>query len=204
MPKRLLTTIFIFLSWVSGAGAETPALTDGIIRKIEIEGNRVQERVIRRELTFNVGDRFTEEAVKNSKENLYKLGLFKSLEIEPVWDTVLDGVKITIKARDGWYLLPWPVIGSRGGNLFSALMITEKNFFKQGEGINFWGFYDQENWSVLSGLYLPRVYLIGGVMETDRTEYLYADGAYNTKKFDQRWGQEKAEDFGEIAEAYGK
>jgi outer membrane protein assembly factor BamA len=202
--KRLGTMFFFCLFLVFEAGAESPAIWNGIIRKIVIQGNRVQERVIRKELTFKEGDRLTEEAIKTLKENLLKLGIFKKLEIEPVWDDALDGIKITITAQDGWYLLPWPLLGSRGGNLFAALMITEKNLLKWGEGISFWGFYDQENWSIMSSFYLPKIYMVGGVMETDRLEYLYADGAYNSKKFDSRWSWEKAEDFGQIADSYGK
>ena len=46
--------------------------------------------------------------------------------------------------------------------------------------------------------------MIGGIMQTDRTEYLYVDGAYNTKDFDSQWVNEKPEDFGAIADKYRK
>ena len=204
MSKRLVLLVLFLLFLAFSAGAETEPPLGGIIRKIEITGNRVRESVIRKELTFTEGDRISEEAIEKSKENLYKLGLFKTLEIEQVWDETLDGVKVTVNANDGWHVLPWPILGSRGGNVFGALMVTEKNLLKWGEGITLWGMYDQETWSAIGSVYLPNIYMIGGIMQTDRTEYLYADGAYNTKDFDSQWVKEKPEDFGAIADKYRK
>ena len=187
MSKQSVLLVLFLLFVAFSAGAETEPPSGGIIRKIEIKGNRVRESVIRKELTFTEGDRISEEAIEKSKENLYKLGLFKTLEIEQVWDETLDGVKVTVNANDGWHVLPWPMLGSRGGNTFAALMVTEKNLLKWGEGITLWGMSDQESWSAIGSVYLPNIYMIGGIMQTDRTEYLYADGAYNTKDFDSQW-----------------
>ncbi len=204
MIKQSVLLILVLLFAAFPAGAETEPTEGGIIRKIEIKGNRVRESVIRKELTFTEGDRISEAAIEKSKENLYKLGLFKTLEIAQVWDETLDGVVVTINANDGWHVLPWPMVGSRGGNTFAALMVTEKNLLKWGEGITLWGMSDQESWSAIGSVYLPNLYMIGGIMQTDRTEYLYVDGAYNTKDFDSQWGNEKPEDFGAIADKYRK
>ncbi len=204
MMKQSVLLILVLLFAAFPAGAETEPTEGGIIRKIEITGNRVRESVIRKELTFTEGDRISEAAIEKSKENLYKLGLFKTLEIEQVWDETLDGVKVTVNANDGWHVLPWPMVGSRGGNTFAALMVTEKNLLKWGEGITLWGMSDQESWSAIGSVHLPNIYMIGGIMQTDRTEYLYVDGAYNTKDFDSQWVNEKPEDFGAIADKYRK
>ena len=136
--KQSVLWILVLLCAAFPAGAETEPTEGGIIRKIEIKGNRVRESVIRKELAFTEGDRISEAAIEKSKENLYKLGLFKTLEIEQVWDETLDGVKVTVNANDGWHVLPWPMVGSRGGNTFAALMVTEKNLLKWGEGITLW------------------------------------------------------------------
>ena len=123
MSKRLVLPVLFLLFLAFSAGAETEPTLGGIIRKIEIKGNRVRESVIRKELTFTEGDRISEAAIEKSKENLYKLGLFKTLEIEQVWDETLDGVKVTVNANDGWYLLPWPMFGSYGGDLFASCLL---------------------------------------------------------------------------------
>lgn len=203
MPNWFVVLSAIFL-FSSSSMAETESIQGGVVRKIEIQGNRVRESVIRKELTFTEGDRISETAIRESKENLYKLGLFKSLEIETERDETLDGLKVTIKANDGWYMLPLPILGIRGGDTYAALMVTEKNLFKWGEGITLWGSYYQDGWSGMGSVYLPKIYFLGGVIRSDRTEYLYKDGAYNSKTFDNDWEKEKPGDFGEIADSYRK
>ncbi len=203
MPKWFVVLAVVLL-FSTFSNAENKSVMGGIIRKIEIEGNRVRESVIRKELTFAEGDRLSEASIKETKEKLYKLGLFRTLEIEPVWDDTIDGVKVTIKAKDGWYLFPLPMFGVRGGDQFASLMVMEKNLLRWGEGISLWGAYEQDSWSGMGSVHLPNIYFIGGIIQTDRTEYLYKDGAYNTKTFDNEWFGEEPGDFGEISDTYEK
>ena len=55
------------------------------VNKINIYGNsRTDEKVIRRELTFAEGDTFTSDQINKSKNNLNRLNLFKSINIESI------------------------------------------------------------------------------------------------------------------------
>ena len=175
-----------------------------VIKKIEIIGNRVRESVIRKELTFNEGDRVDEQAIQDTKENLYKLGLFKSVEVRQQWSDDLDGVEITVDVKDGWYVFPWPIIGTRGGDVFAAVLVSERNLLRWGEGITLWGSYSKDNYTGMGSLYLSDFYFMSGINQVDRIEYQFKDGGFNTKDFDNAWGSEQPEDFGDIVASYEK
>ncbi|HVN72173.1 MAG TPA: outer membrane protein assembly factor BamA [Desulfomonilia bacterium] len=55
------------------------------IESIQIKGNtKTRDKVIRREIEINEGGRFSSTAIKESKDNLNRLGYFKSTNIDPV------------------------------------------------------------------------------------------------------------------------
>ena len=176
----------------------------GVIKKIDIVVKRTDPNVIRKELAFKEGEELTAGKVEETKKNLHELGLLKSLEIEPQWDKTLDGYKVTVKADDGWFLLPMPMIGSRGGETFTALMLMERNYFRQSEGIMTFASHSEESSSVMASLFLPRAFALGGFQGAELEEYQYADGGYNSKQFNDALTSEKPEDFGAITNRYTK
>jgi len=183
--------------------AETNApLRPGTVREIAVVARRVDPDVIRRELAFREGDELTEEKVEESRKNLHQLGLLKTLDVEATWDDALGGYKVTVKADDGWFFLPMPMAGSRGGESFAGLMLMERNFFRQSEGLMLFGSYSEGRTSAMGSLFLPHVFLMGGLEQSLLDEYEYADGGYNSKQFDSDWESEAAEDFGAITNRY--
>ncbi len=154
---------------------------DAPVANIFISGNRVKESVILNKLAFKKGLPLTEEQIEESRLNLYSLGLFKSLKIEKRAEG--DRLNVFIEAKDGWFVFPWVMFGSRGGVRYSSFMLVEQNIFKEAERIMFFGNY-QENLSfnVLS-LFFPEYSFTALHENRFNTEYRYSDGAYNTQTF---------------------
>ena len=56
-----------------------------VVGEVKVEGNRrTRERVIRRELAFHSGDPLSQQRIDDSQRNLYQLGVFRSVSVEPV------------------------------------------------------------------------------------------------------------------------
>jgi outer membrane protein insertion porin family len=73
------------------------------IRAIGIRGNnRINEGIIRREVTLKPGDTFSRKKVLDSQQKLYDTGLFKDVEIEPSaaeTDSGLVNLLVKVKER---------------------------------------------------------------------------------------------------------
>ncbi len=102
-PRKLYILIFVITLFL-GIDSIIFAVDKEIIKEIKISGNRVKESIIRKELTFKEGDMFNQENIEKSKENLFRLELFKSLEIKKEWVEELNGIRITINVKDGWFI----------------------------------------------------------------------------------------------------
>ncbi|MFH1368963.1 MAG: POTRA domain-containing protein [Elusimicrobiota bacterium] len=174
-----------------------------IIKNIEITGNRVNESVIRSRLAFKEGDILDEAKIEQSKSNLYSLGLFKSLEISSKTVDSSGGISVTVDARDGWFVLPWPFFGSRGGTRYAGGMIIEQNFFKKAERIFFFGSYQDNSSLNTVSLMLPDFTIGVMVDKRSQTEYRYSDGAFNSSLLS--WDDmSKFAKYGKISDSYEK
>jgi hypothetical protein len=178
----------------------------GRIDRISIETDRVHPAVLRRELTFREGDLLTNEALEESRLNLYRLNLLKSLTIETAPDgpAERDGIHVLVKAQDGWFAMPWPMFGSRGGTRYAMLTLMQFNFFREAESLVLTGILQDDEWSGLCAFSTPRYAMMAGRFESERTEYVYADGAFSAMDFEASLSRNDAEDFGETTEAYRK
>ena len=59
-----------------------------IIKKIEITGNRVNESIIRKYLGFSKGSTWNDDLIDKAKKRLYKLKIFKELEISSEYNKI--------------------------------------------------------------------------------------------------------------------
>jgi len=104
MSKRLVLLVLFLLFLAFSAGAETEPTLGGIIREIEIKGNRVRESVIRKELTFTEGDRISEAAIEKSKGDApaeqRSLKYLARLSRRLVHDEFRDGLKAAAHAAE--------------------------------------------------------------------------------------------------------
>jgi outer membrane protein assembly factor BamA len=204
--RSTLKKAFLLLAWLVLAlplRAETNApLRPGAVREIAIVVRRVDPDVIRRELAFKEGDELTEDKIEESRKNLHRLGLLKTLDVETTWDNARGGYKVTVKADDGWFILPMPMVGSRGGESFAGLMLMERNFFRRSEGLMLFGSFSEGRTSAMASLFLPHFFLMGGLDNSLLDQYEYADGGYNSKQFDGDSEREEPEDFGTITNQY--
>lgn len=203
VPPRLL--VLTLTLWAVKGQAQTNLMwRTGVVHEISIETKRTDPGVIRGELTFVEGDMLTPEAVRLSRENLYRLGLFRELALEPEWDEARQQYRVKILADDGWFFLPWPMFGARGGEPFGGVMLLQRNYFRRSEGMMLFGLWSENSMRYMVGVYGPRHSLMGGYADQTWTEYVYTDGAVNRKQFSDEGRGEQAEDFGTVAGSYEK
>lgn len=186
----------LLLFFIQPASAE-------VISKIIITGNRVNESVIRSRLAFKEGDTLNEAAIEKSKTTLYSLGLFKSLNITKASDSAAGETTVIVDARDGWFILPWPMFGSRGGSRYAGGMVIEQNYFKSAERVFLFGNYSDNASLNMVSVMLPEL-TFGAILDKrSLTEYLYADGAYNSSVLSEN-DIEKIEQYGIVTDSHEK
>jgi outer membrane protein insertion porin family len=88
-----------------GAATITYVVSEGgptKIGRIDIrDNNRVNERIIRRELTLRPGDIFSRKKLLDSQQHLYDTGFFKDVEIEPSAAGATEGsVNLLVKVKE--------------------------------------------------------------------------------------------------------
>ncbi len=89
----LLSVLLAFLAIEISAphmGASTAAMAQGVVRSIEVEGNRrVEADTVRSYLQFNVGDAYDPAKVDASLKALFATGLFADVSIDNAGSTVI-------------------------------------------------------------------------------------------------------------------
>ncbi len=174
----------------------------GTVRRIQIETTRVRESVVRRELTFTEGDRLTGGEIRQSRRNLYRLDLFKTLDIDSVTDPETGMIDVRITGEDGWFILPWPMAGSQGGTRYAMLTLMQFNYFRRAESITLMGMARDDELSGLLAVSLPDVSMMIASFAVSRREFAYRDGGFSIKDFERATNGETAADFGEITNHY--
>jgi len=90
--------------------------TELVITGIEIEGNKItKERIVTREIMFDVGDTITESnlniLVEKSRENLMNTSLFNFVNHEIIkQEETGASVMVRFILTERWYIWPWPTI----------------------------------------------------------------------------------------------
>lgn len=124
--KNLITTFLLF------SGISFSQIPDSIavsklypfkVDSVSIKGNeQTEEFIIKRELTFNIGDTLSAEIVQYNRERIYSLGLFAHVFVYPVVTNSINILEIVVEER--WYIFPIPFV-----------TIKEKDFNKLSFGI---------------------------------------------------------------------
>ena len=104
------------------------------VNLINLKGNSItEEEVVRRALSFAEGDSFTSFKLSESKKNLEKLGIFKSIKFQVDTDSDnLVNINITVEEQPTGAISAGVGFGSESSNILTSL--SEKNFL--GKGIN--------------------------------------------------------------------
>ena len=102
----------LFCGWLlsaallSAQSSEVPR----IIRSISIAGNETtKDHVITRELAMKVGDTLTAQSLEFNRNRIYNLQLFNKVEAQT--EDVENGVSVTFRVFERWYIFPRPVFG---------------------------------------------------------------------------------------------
>lgn len=191
--------IFFVLLFLKFAYAFNPSDGKPAIKKIDIITDRVNESVIRNKLSFKEGDILDMNSIEKSKHSLYSLGLLKSLKITQEWDENLQGVKVTVEARDGWFVLPWAFGGSKAKTKYVGGMLMEQNIFKHAERMMFFCVYGDNISMNMINFSLADINFKASAARRSYTDYLYSDGAYNSEN-----EPDKMSKYGEPVNFYAK
>lgn len=166
---------------MADAGEDDEGVAPGadiLVRRIVFKGNWTEPSVLLRRIPFREGDVIGRRELAKARAELLRMNQFKKVEISTKdYDA---GAEVDITLKDGWYLLPFPVLafgagGERGGGLLEG-----RNLFNHAEALNL---------AVVRGPAARRVAVAGeaegwsGRVVSDKrayTERLYADGAYSS------------------------
>lgn len=148
------------------------------VSKIVFQGHRTEEALLRRRLPFREGESIDARSLETAKAALHRMNLFKSVEVSTT--AALDGAEVLFIVRDGWYVLPFPLLAVGAGSGRGGLLLEERNYFRQAESLSL---------AVVSGKSGRRVALAGEAEgwsarvsreRRDFTERLYGDGGFGT------------------------
>lgn len=192
--KKTVIALILLCAAAAGASADGP-----IISSITVSGNRVKESVIRKNLGFREGDAWSGELAGKACEKLFRLKIFKDLDIAAVPGPSSGTVHVNVNAVDGWFAVPIPMVAYQGGEQRFMLILASQNAFRSAEratvftsfkdgGASALFIYDAQDWSLMFGERTASV-----------VEHVYADGAVSQKVFDdQGFSHEKPEDLGAV------
>jgi outer membrane protein assembly factor BamA len=196
--KRLKIVLWILLFPTALLAADISP----VVTSITITDNRVQESIVRKKLAFKIGDALDDAKLAQSRANLFSLGLFKTLDIQQNPDGH-GGVAVTVKAKDGWFILPWVMAGSRGGERYTGAMLMEQNYFSHAEKLMYFGMYqDSISFDSFAAMF-PDFGVSASFDRRNYTEYRYTNGSYNSSVLVGR-ELDKLQDFGAISDSYNR
>jgi len=174
------------------------------ITRVTLEGSRVSRAALEPRIAFREGQPFRREDADRTRSALHDMRLFKSVDIDAHPDGGSGGVEVAIKAVDGWFLLPIPLLAGGGGGGRATLILVERNFFRRAESILATATFNEDGHRLSAGGSVDRLSLNASVQRRDFTERAYADGLYNASGYFRSSDEEDPLRFGPIRASYEK
>jgi outer membrane protein assembly factor BamA len=109
--KAIFLLLTGLLCFIPQAGSQSV-----IVTSIHINGlKRTKESIVKRELTFSVGDSIIQNdlgiTLEKNRNNLLNLGLFNEVSINvSEWNTDLHQIEIIIDLKESWYIYLLPIL----------------------------------------------------------------------------------------------
>ncbi len=192
--------IFVFLILLAGAAVAAGA--GPVIDSINISGNAVRGSIIRKHLGFKEGDAWKDELTGKAKANLFRLKIFKELEITSEPSASSDTVKVNIRAVDGSFFFPLPMVSYKGGQQSFLLILTEQNLWRSAERVSLFTSFRGSVFSPLFMFSMDEYSLTLGEWNTSDIEYAYSDGGFSRHVFDKGAVKVKPGDLGTVTAEY--
>jgi outer membrane protein assembly factor BamA len=127
---NFLKLLLIGLIFASSLEARSVPDSILIVGDIQIFGNyTTKEYIIFREMSMQLGDTLTQEAIDRDRNNIYNLGLFNKVDVE--YSVSQNWASIFIIVSERWYFIPYPILGMKyrdPENLYYGLGVMDKNF----------------------------------------------------------------------------
>jgi outer membrane protein insertion porin family len=140
----------------------TFVITPGLIYKfgtITVEGNeKVKSYIISREATFKKGEFYSLTKVNETQSNIFQLGLFRSVVIDPVYndEESIAGIKILVKERKQGSVKFGVGFGTED-KLRGQAIWTQRNFFGGGRRLEVAGKFSFITQSVETSVIQPYI-----------------------------------------------
>ena len=152
--RKLLVILIVLCSVAAYAQQDSDCF---VVSKINVVGNNVTKMsTIDREMLFHEGDTIcSEEAVKESRENLLNASLFNFVDFYWADDTVKENCKtLTINVVERWYLWPIPYLAYADRNLKSWFEADDLSRISYGIDLvyrNLWGRKHELDLTIIGG-----------------------------------------------------
>jgi hypothetical protein len=119
-----------------------------------------REHIVRQELLFEEGDRYSEELVRESARNLRGLPLlFSTVRIVTARGSAPDKIVVVVITKDLWSLRMNSQF-SFGGGVFNYLSLkpTEQNFLGYNQQLSLYTYIDRDTYSIGEVYNVPRLF----------------------------------------------
>ena len=149
------------------------------IRRLEIAGNRkTKDNVIRREMLLTAGTQFSGDKLSRSKQNLQRLGFFKSIDINtlPTGESNKMDLKVDVEEKSTGSFSAGAGYSSIDRAFFTA-KLQERNFLGKGYNISLQGKYSSETTRFQLSFWNPHLYNgpLGMGFDAYNTSRIYDD-----------------------------
>jgi len=180
LPTILLGSLLAIPVFLVPAASQIPAVPASTVRieRIVFRGNRTDEQLLRKHLTFSEGALLSSDTIKDARTGLWNMRQFKQVDVS---SAALPGgnAEIDIDLADGWYLVPLPFFAGGSGGGRGGLVLFGKNIFRQAESLMASAFSSSSGSSSALALQREGWSLSAAVRRRSITERQYSDGAFS-------------------------
>lgn len=193
--KRIILYIALVFAASNGFSQETDSISTWIIDSVQIHKNwRTRDKIILRELQFNVGDKVNQETIDKSISQIWNIGSFAQINysIDSISET---SYMLNINAKDAFNLVPYVTIGGNKDDKNLSMGFSDNNFLGRNIDLDLRGNIGTYNSTYSGSISIPRQLLYKnmtlsfGLSSGTGNSYRY-DGdeqvsavAYRTKQF---------------------
>lgn len=193
--KRIVLYIILFLNGLSAFSQRSDSTNVWKIDSIQINKNwRTRDKIILRELQFNVGETVDQKTLDKSISQIWNIGSFA--QVEYALDSIsTNGYLLNIKARDAFNLVPYITFSGNSDENNISVGFSDNNFLGRNINLDLQGNIGTYKSSYKVGVAIPRQLLYKNmtlsfqVSSGTRNSYRYSGNekssviAYRTKQF---------------------
>jgi outer membrane protein assembly factor BamA len=137
--KKTVVYILLFLTVSSVVAQETDTSETWVIDSVMIRKNwRTRDKIILRELQFNVGEKVSQETIDKTISQIWNIGNFAQINYS-IDSISPDRYMLNIMAKDAFNLVPYVTIGGNKDDKNLSMGFSDNNFLGRNIDLNLRG-----------------------------------------------------------------